>query len=350
MAHGPSRARRVGMVGASLLALVALFALTASSLAGSKKQAASKVTAAASARVVSSSPVTLITGDKVVLQTLSNGDQAVTLAKSAASATTPMGNTFHAVRQNGDLYVWPVDVQPYVGTLLSQELFNVSKLVRQGYGDQSSATLPVIVDYKTSAASTMPAAMSRGLTLSAISAVAGRESKKTARMFGQQLRRQLATGNLRGGAFANIKKIYLDEKVQAALADSVPQIGAPLAWAAGYDGTGVTVAVLDTGIDPTHPDLAGKIASEQNFTTDPDAVDHFGHGTHVADTVAGSGAASGGLRKGVAPGAMLMNGKVLDSTGNGQDSWVIAGMEWAAENGADVISMSLQAGDRKSVV
>lgn len=64
----------------------------------------------------------------------------------------------------------------------------------------------------------------------------------------------------------------------------------------------------------------------------------------MASTVAGSGAASGGQRRGVAPGAELMNGKVLDNFGNGQESWVIAGMEWAATNGADVISMSLQAG------
>ncbi len=344
MAQAPSRARRAGVVGASLLALAALFVLAASSLAGSKKKAASTVASTAPARVVSSAPVTLVTGDKVVLQTLSNGDQAVTLAKNGAAASTPMGNSFHAVKQNGDVYVWPVDVQPYVGTVLSQELFNVSKLVRQGYGDASSATIPVIVDYQSSTAAAMPAAMTRGRTLSVISAVAGRESKRTARQFGQQLRRQLATGSLRGGSLAGIRKIYLDEKLTVALADSVPQIGAPLAWAAGYDGTGVHVAVLDTGIDTTHPDLVGKVDSEMNFTTDPDAVDHFGHGTHVADTVAGTGAASGGLRKGVAPGAMLMNGKVLDSTGNGQESWIIAGMQWAATSGADVITMSLQGG------
>ena len=81
----------------------------------------------------------------------------------------------------------------------------------------------------------------------------------------------------------------------------MPQIGAPQAWAAGFDGTGVDVAVLDTGIDSTHPDLQGK--SSRRTTSPPSRPrDGNGHGTHVASTVAGSGAASGGLRKGVAPG------------------------------------------------
>jgi subtilisin family serine protease len=350
MAQVPPRARRVWVVGATLLALTALFVLAASSLAGSKKKAVSKVvTATAPAHVVSSAPVTLITGDKVVLTTLSNGDQAVTLATTGKAATMPLPAAYHAVKQNGDVYVWPVDIQRYVGTLLDQELFNVSKLVRQGYGDDASATIPMIVDYGTTAAFTaLPAAMSRGRTLSSIGAVSSRESKKNGRLLAQQLRRQLASGNLRGGPFAGIHRMYLDEQVTVALADSVPQIGAPLAWAAGYDGTGIKVAVLDTGVDETHPDLAGKVVLRQNFTTEgsgpDDTHDGFGHGTHVADIVAGSGAASGGLRKGVAPGAQLMMGKVVDSTGNGLESQAIAGMEWAAANGANIISMSLQYG------
>ena len=98
-------------------------------------------------------------------------------------------------------------------------------------------------------------------------------------------------------------RVDLDGRVKVALEDSVPQIHAPEAWAAGYDGTGATVAVLDTGYDPTHPDLKGRVATSENFTTDATVTDGNGHGTHVASTVAGSGAASDGLRKGVAPGA-----------------------------------------------
>ena len=89
--------------------------------------------------------------------------------------------------------------------------------------------------------------------------------------------------------------------------------------------------MLDTGVDATHPDLAGQIAEKMDFTVDGgDASDHFGHGTHVAATIAGTGAASDGARKGVAPEAKLVVGKVLDDNGEGTDSQVIAGMEWAA--------------------
>ena len=129
--------------------------------------------------------------------------------------------------------------------------------------------------------------------------------------------------------------------MRAALDTSVAQIHAPEAWAAGFDGTGSTVAVLDTGYDPSHPDLANAVSESTNFTTDASVVDGNGHGTHVASTIAGTGAGSGGTYRGVAPGAKLMVGKVLSSEGFGEDSWVLAGMQWAVARGADVVNMSL---------
>src|SRR4029453_11645678 len=119
-------------------------------------------------------------------------------------------------------------------------------------------------------------------------------------------------------------------------------VDAPAAWSAGLTGKGVKVAVLDTGIDTTHPDLAGgKVVASADFAESDSTTAHFGHGTHVASIVAGTGARAAGARKGVAFGASLLNGKVLDDFGFGTDSGIIAGMEWAAKQKARLDTMSL---------
>ncbi len=112
-------------------------------------------------------------------------------------------------------------------------------------------------------------------------------------------------------------------------------------WKSGHRGEDVKVAVLDTGVDATHPDLTGRVSEAQDFSGSSGTGDAFGHGTHVASIVGGSGAASGGSRKGVAPGADLLIGKVLGDDGFGTESQVIDGMEWAVARGADVVNMSL---------
>ena len=100
--------------------------------------------------------------------------------------------------------------------------------------------------------------------------------------------------------------------------------------------------MLDSGIDKNHPDLVGRVIGETNFITDEvSADDLLGHGTMVSGIIAGSGAASGGKYRGIAPGANLLNVKVIDSKGDGKVSDIIAGIEWAIFNGADVLSLSL---------
>ena len=119
-------------------------------------------------------------------------------------------------------------------------------------------------------------------------------------------------------------------------------IGADRLWEKGIDGRGVKVAVIDSGIDKNHPDLVGKVVAEKNFLSDEiTADDLLGHGTMVAGIIAGTGAASGGEYKGIAPGADLISVKVIDGQGDGKVSDIIAGIEWAVYSGADVLSLSL---------
>ncbi|MFD0503247.1 S8 family serine peptidase [Streptomyces chiangmaiensis] len=99
--------------------------------------------------------------------------------------------------------------------------------------------------------------------------------------------------------------------------------------------------MLDTGYDPNHPDLKGLVAESANFTTEPNTDDLMGHGTHVTSTIAGSGAASGGRYKGVAPGVQILSGKVCTADGNCDNSDIIEGLAWAAQHGAKVINLSL---------
>ncbi|MBP5910836.1 S8 family serine peptidase, partial [Streptomyces sp. LBUM 1478] len=102
----------------------------------------------------------------------------------------------------------------------------------------------------------------------------------------------------------------------------------------------VLIADLDTGIDANHPDFKGRIAESKVFAG-TSLKDGYGHGTHTASTIAGTGAASNGKYAGVAPGARLLVGKVCDDDGACPDSAIIAGMEWAAARHAVAVNMSL---------
>ncbi|MFJ9787376.1 S8 family serine peptidase [Amycolatopsis sp. NPDC101161] len=272
--------------------------------------------------------VTLLTGDVVQVERQPGGKQAATVQPAPGREKI----RFHQQEVDGHLSVFPEDVTPRLAAKqVDRILFDVTELIAEGYADEQSATLPLILAYrKGTDLRKTTAAADLGATLTSVNGRSARAAKANATAF--------------WASSGNIERISLDRKVRVSLDRSVPQIGAPEAWAAGYDGTGTTVAVLDTGYDPTHPDLAGRVSEAVNFTTSPDTTDHFGHGTHVASTIAGSGAASGGRLKGAAPGAKLLVGKVLDDDGFGYESWVLAGMEWAAHSGAKAVNMSLGGG------
>jgi subtilisin family serine protease len=146
--------------------------------------------------------------------------------------------------------------------------------------------------------------------------------------------------------------VWVDRRKAAADSDSVSLIRADQVWTQlGYRGDGITVAIIDTGVDYTRADLGGcigagcKVEMGWDFVNnDAQPMDDHGHGTHVAGIVAADG-----TLKGVAPHARLWAFKVLDQHGNGSDSTIIAGIERATnpdgnpgtQDGAKVINMSL---------
>jgi serine protease AprX len=101
-----------------------------------------------------------------------------------------------------------------------------------------------------------------------------------------------------------------------------------------YTGTGVTVAVLDTGVSQV-TDLGNRVLARVDLTPDHDGEDYFGHGTHLAGIVAGSGVDSDGRWKGVAPRARIVSVKVAGADGSTDVSVVIAGLQWVASHGSD---------------
>ncbi|RKN22535.1 hypothetical protein D7147_07775 [Micromonospora musae] len=270
--------------------------------------------------------LTLITGDRIE-------------SSSGRIAVVPRhGVQFLRYQHGDDQYVVPSDA---LGLLrqdrLDERLFNVTQLLADGFDRRGE--LPLIASDLTGM---------RGLTAQRrLASVDGFATEIPV----ADLARNWPTlrGSLRTG------KLWLDGIRKPALDVSVPASGAPAVWAAGYDGSGVTVAVLDSGIDNTHPDFAGRVLAQRNFVTDYETTDDdlAGHGTHVASILAGTGAASGGRYRGMAPGANLLVGKVCFSyQGLGAacpDSAILEGLRWAAESGARVVNLSLGADDQPGI-
>ena len=132
------------------------------------------------------------------------------------------------------------------------------------------------------------------------------------------------------------------------MTDNITMVNADKVWDMGYTGKGVLVAVLDSGVNYNHLDLAdhlwdgGSQYPNHGYNiigNNNDPMDNFGHGTHCAGTVCGDG--TSGLHTGIAPDATLMCVKVLDDYGYGSTSAFNSGMEVAIEHQADIISMSL---------
>ena len=145
--------------------------------------------------------------------------------------------------------------------------------------------------------------------------------------------------------------VSLDRRIHGTLERTGATVGAT--WVQdtlGLDGTGVGIAVIDSGVANWHDDLgSSRVARFVDFVNfQAAAYDDYGHGTHVAGIIAGDGHDSGGRRRGVAPGATLLVEKVLDASGQGYISNVIAAIDYAIANkdalNLRVINLSVAAG------
>lgn len=412
--------------------------------------------------------VTLITGDRVTVHP--GGFLETEPGPGRDQITFDEQHLADAIR------VVPSDAAPLLAEgALDERLFDVSYLIREEYDDAHRGDLPLIVQGELApvrevASGSGARVHDRSPSLK-MATMAQDKSADRGRLWSRLTGEPGGPGSLPAG----VEKVWLDGVAHVRLDESVPQVGAPQVWDSGHTGAGTKVAVLDTGVDSTHPDLAGQVVADTSFVEDPfggallverlgypllyriafgaaavptegssDPVAHvgracvasegdeleadpagktaliargvctfaekydaavdagatgvvfynnepgivlsgvgeaehagevwaanitadagqalrdaavdgdvtltftdhypgdlYGHGTHVAATIAGTGAASGGVRKGVAPDATVMNGKVCNGLGDCQESWVIAGMEWAARNGADVVNLSL---------
>lgn len=148
-----------------------------------------------------------------------------------------------------------------------------------------------------------------------------------------------------GMAYALPMESFVYEGQPRLQAETIPvgvqQIKAPPGWGCSR-GRGIKVAVLDTGIDWTHPDLAANVKGAVSFVPGETPMDGNSHGTHCAGTI--GAAINGNGVVGVAPEAWLYGVKVLANSGAGQYSWIIAGINWAIQNKMQVVSMSLGGG------
>ena len=155
-----------------------------------------------------------------------------------------------------------------------------------------------------------------------------------------------------------VKKVHFDREVRGELARTAATVGALTARLQyGYTGAGIGVAVIDSGITANHDDLGASASSKlgQRVTKFVDFInnrttkyDDWGHGTHVAGIIAGSGYDSYGERAGIAPKANIVALKALDAEGKGRISHIIAALDWIVTNRVEhnirVVNMSLGAG------
>ncbi len=308
----------------------------------------------------------LISGDRFLVKQIENVDKKPIIFPSDQIEDL---NNFHELKIKNNNYLIPknIDLEK-----IDIEFFNIDYLIENEY--YKLDYIPVIIELKDSRSEVNNICRSSFLDDTSL--------LKTDRLIKENTmsRNYYSIANLVASKISikepdfeveslisdnNINKIWLDRKVDVCLDESVPIVGADLAHNYGFDGENIEIAILDTGINSSHPDLDDL--DDNPLTHDPKVVENklcipsrenkyneteedvVGHGTHCASIAAGTGAASDYRYTGIAPKAKLWNVKVLGKDG-GYISWIISGIEYAAYgpdnisntgDEADIVSMSL---------
>jgi len=267
--------------------------------------------------------VALVTGEEVTVR--ATGGQLVYEVTDARGA-------YETVDDGTGFYLLP---ESFDGDRYDRELFNVTRLVAGGHYDPETGEIPVVADLAGGVDTSGVDGLSLEDRFDLVDAAAGSvDTDAVGPASGLGPERLAAAG---------IERLYLDHAFEPLLAESPDEVLAETAREEfDVDGSGVDIAVLDTGIDADHPDLAGRVVYEENFVDDEDTTDDLdGHGTHVAGTAAGDGTESDGTLVGVAPGANLLDMRTCGADGVCTLGALIDGVETAVAEGADIISMSL---------
>jgi len=242
--------------------------------------------------------ITLITGDRVVVSLDAKGKAAGYAVKPADPKK--QGQSFSTMKFQGDTYILPRGLNLL---RFDKELFNVDRLLRGDY--DRDKVLPVLVDSKAS----LPPQRSLALTAKLQSFSSSIKEVKSTRTLSTRLHlASLPSAFQSLSTDDNIEKVWLNRKIKVDLSESIPQIGAPDLWTPGITGAGKIIAILDTGIDATHPGLNDlddnpattdpKVVRQVSYVVPPydsDVMDNsaVGHGTHVAGIAAGTSAGRG---------------------------------------------------------
>ncbi|WP_435335007.1 S8 family serine peptidase [Haloarchaeobius sp. TZWWS8] len=278
---------------------------------------------------VETTNVTLITG------------QTVTVVESGGETTYRIdaSEPMRRIDTADGTYIFPQSVD---FSTFDHDLFNVDLLVSQNVTDDETGEIPLIVQHGNGGTGDGADVQALG---SSLKHTAGVQTTRTLRSVdGVAATVEKATVRdsfARLATNPRVRRVSLDQRVRVQLDEANTIVNATSARQNyGVNGTNVTVAVLDTGVDNDHPMLAGAVTHEYDVVeNDNVSQDGYGHGTHVAGIVAGR--PNGSAYSGIAPNASIMDIRVLDSGGYGYRSDIIAGMEYAVDNDADVISMSL---------